>query len=162
MLNFQRDLCSCDQNGKEYCEASLGTWMIHVVLGSTAIIQLSVKCLYYFIVLPRWLSGKESTWRFRKPDLICRKIPLRRRWRSSPVFSAGTYHGQRSLAGYSPWGHKESDMTWWQKNNITLVWLFIGFSFWNCLQVIITCIQPWAIWEIAIQLFNSTISGLKN
>jgi hypothetical protein len=20
-------------------------------------------------------------------------------------------HGQRSLAGYSPWGHKESDMT---------------------------------------------------
>ena len=21
-------------------------------------------------------------------------------------------HGQRSLAGYSPWGHKESDMTW--------------------------------------------------
>ena len=22
-----------------------------------------------------------------------------------------TPHGQRSLAGYSPWGHKESDMT---------------------------------------------------
>ena len=21
------------------------------------------------------------------------------------------FHGQRSLAGYSPWGHKESDMT---------------------------------------------------
>ena len=24
---------------------------------------------------------------------------------------AGEFHGQRSLAGYSPWGHKESDMT---------------------------------------------------
>ena len=24
---------------------------------------------------------------------------------------AGESHGQRSLAGYSPWGHKESDMT---------------------------------------------------
>ena len=27
------------------------------------------------------------------------------------VFSPGKFHGQRSLAGYSPWGHKESDMT---------------------------------------------------
>ena len=24
---------------------------------------------------------------------------------------AGKFQGQRSLAGYSPWGHKESDMT---------------------------------------------------
>ena len=24
---------------------------------------------------------------------------------------AGKSHGQRSLAGYSPWGHKESDTT---------------------------------------------------
>ena len=24
---------------------------------------------------------------------------------------AGEFHGQRSPAGYSPWGHKESDMT---------------------------------------------------
>ena len=30
---------------------------------------------------------------------------------SSPVFLPGESHGQRSLAGYSPWGHKESDMT---------------------------------------------------
>ena len=28
-----------------------------------------------------------------------------------PVFWPGEFHGQRSLAGYSPWGHKESDMT---------------------------------------------------
>ena len=28
-----------------------------------------------------------------------------------PVFLPGKFHGQRSLAGYSPWGHKESDMT---------------------------------------------------
>ena len=24
---------------------------------------------------------------------------------------AGEFHGQKSLAGYSPWGHKESDTT---------------------------------------------------
>ena len=26
-----------------------------------------------------------------------------------PVFLPGESHGQRSLADYSPWGHKESD-----------------------------------------------------
>ena len=24
---------------------------------------------------------------------------------------SGEFHGQRTLVGYSPWGHKESDMT---------------------------------------------------
>ena len=29
----------------------------------------------------------------------------------TPVFLPGEFHGQRSLAGYSPWGHKELDVT---------------------------------------------------
>ena len=29
----------------------------------------------------------------------------------TPVFLPGKFHGQRSLEGYSPWGHRESDMT---------------------------------------------------
>ena len=32
-------------------------------------------------------------------------------WRGTPVFFPGGSHGQRSLEGYSPWGHRESDMT---------------------------------------------------
>ena len=40
-----------------------------------------------------------------------RKIPWRRAWQPTPVFSPGEFHGQRSLVGYSPWGCKESDMT---------------------------------------------------
>ena len=35
----------------------------------------------------------------------------RRKWQPSPVFLPGKSHGERSLAGYSPWGHKELDMT---------------------------------------------------
>ena len=35
--------------------------------------------------------------------------PLEEEMASAPVFSPGKSHGQRSLAGYSPWGHKESD-----------------------------------------------------
>ena len=30
---------------------------------------------------------------------------------ATPVFLPGESHGQRSLVGYSPWGHKESDLT---------------------------------------------------
>ena len=30
---------------------------------------------------------------------------------ATPVFLPGESHGQRSLAGYSPWGHKETDTT---------------------------------------------------
>ena len=39
------------------------------------------------------------------------KIPWRGEWPPTPVFLPGEYHGQRSLAGYSPWGRKELDMT---------------------------------------------------
>ena len=39
------------------------------------------------------------------------KIPWRRARQPTPVFLPGESHGQRSLAGYSPWSHKESDTT---------------------------------------------------
>ena len=39
------------------------------------------------------------------------KIPWRRAWQPTPAFLPGESHGQRSLAGYSPCGHKESGVT---------------------------------------------------
>ena len=39
------------------------------------------------------------------------KIPWRRAWQPTPVFLPEESHGQRSLAGYSPRGHKELDTT---------------------------------------------------
>ena len=35
----------------------------------------------------------------------------RRKWQPTPIVLPGKSHGQRSLAGYCPWGHKESDTT---------------------------------------------------
>ena len=32
-------------------------------------------------------------------------------WQPTPVFLPGKFHGQWSLAGYSPWGRKELDTT---------------------------------------------------
>jgi len=39
------------------------------------------------------------------------KIPWRRKWQITPVFLPGEFPRKRSLAGYSPWGRKESDTT---------------------------------------------------
>ena len=44
------------------------------------------------------------------------KIPWRRGWQPTPIFLPIIFHrdnphGQRCLAGYKPWGRKESDMT---------------------------------------------------
>ena len=44
-------------------------------------------------------------------DPWVRKIPCRRAWKPTPVFLPGESHGQRSLVGYSPQGHKELDRT---------------------------------------------------
>ena len=40
-----------------------------------------------------------------------RKILWSRKQQPIPLFLSGKFHQQRSLAGYSPWGHKELDMT---------------------------------------------------
>ena len=39
------------------------------------------------------------------------KIPWRKQRQPTPIFLPGEFHGQKSLADYSPWGCKESDMT---------------------------------------------------
>ena len=39
------------------------------------------------------------------------RSPWRRKWQPTPVFLPRKSHAQRSLAGYSPWGRKESDTT---------------------------------------------------
>ena len=41
---------------------------------------------------------------------LTKKILQRRKWQPSTICLPKTVHGQRSLAGYSPWGRKESDI----------------------------------------------------
>ena len=40
--------------------------------------------------------------------VILHCVPWRRKWHPTPIFLSGEFLGQRSLASYSPWGHKES------------------------------------------------------
>ena len=41
----------------------------------------------------------------------------RRKWQPTPILFPGKSYGQRSLVGYSPWGHEELDMTERLNNN---------------------------------------------
>ena len=58
--------------------------------------------------LPLGLSGKESACQCRRWGFNpwVRKISWKRKWQPTLVFLLGKSHGQRSLEGYSPWGHK--------------------------------------------------------
>ena len=49
----------------------------------------------------------------RRPgfDPWVEKIPWRRKWQHTSVLLHGNFHGWRSWVGYSPWDHKEADMT---------------------------------------------------
>ena len=58
--------------------------------------------------LPWWLSDKESACECRRLGFNpwVRKTLWRRKWQPTLVFLPGKSHEQRSLAGYSSWGHK--------------------------------------------------------
>ena len=65
---------------------------------------------------PWWYKDKEPACQYRRLKIHgfkpwVWKIPWRRKWQPTPVFSPGKFHGQRSLAGCSPWGCKESKKT---------------------------------------------------
>ena len=47
------------------------------------------------------------------------KDPWRKEWLTSPVFLPGEFHGQRGLAGYSPWGLKRVRQDWATNNNLS-------------------------------------------
>ena len=69
-------------------------------------------------VCPVHLSGLRQRLSRERIRLQCRWVrslgqedPLEKEWQPTPVFLPEKSHGQRSLAGYSPWDCKEWDMT---------------------------------------------------
>ena len=62
--------------------------------------------------LPWWLRLYRICLQCRRPrfDSWLRNILWRRKWLPTPVFLPGEFHGQRRLEGYSPRGHKKSEM----------------------------------------------------
>ena len=78
----------------------------------------ALACFWHYLIYDAFSSkwgfsdgsaGKEPACQFRRSkrcgfDPWVRKFPWRRKWQPTPAFLPGKFHGQRSLAGYSPWG----------------------------------------------------------
>ena len=62
--------------------------------------------------------------------------PWRRAWQPAPVFLPGEFHGQSSLAGYSPWGCK------------------VGHTEWLCTS---TCVEEWEVWGVMVSVPHSNL-----
>ena len=65
---------------------------------------------------PGGASGKELACQCRRRkryqfNTWVRKMPWKNAWQLTLAFLPGEFYVQRSLLGYSPWGHKQSDMT---------------------------------------------------
>ena len=115
----------------EICFLSLCFWMFILKMPVSLDIALSSRssrndgnvCSY----APQWgfpggsVSDEDSPCqrKRRKSDPWVGKILWRSAWQPTPVFLLGKSHGQTSLAGYSPWGHKESNTTWQLNYNKT-------------------------------------------
>ena len=74
-----------------------------------------IKECYPKYGLPSWLKWARIHLQCGrlKFDPWVGKIPWGREQLPNPVFLPDEFHGQRSLVGHSPWGHKESDTTEW-------------------------------------------------
>ena len=72
-------------------------------------------------------------------------IPRLRRWQPTPVFLPGKFHGQKSLAGYSPWG-----LSWtWLSIHIIVLRLI----FWKASILFTTMAAPVYIPTKSVQIF---------
>ena len=93
----------------------------------------------WILGFPGGTSDKESAcqwrrWKRSSFDPWARKIPWRRKWQQTPIVLPGKFHGQRTLVGYHPRDHKESDMT-----EIMSIWILRGnkysvHSYWELPQ----------------------------
>ena len=104
--------------GTEFLQQRELDWKFETegILGFTANLSIFLKLVLLLIFLscipalglPGGSDSNESSWNAEDPSLI----PWRRKWQPTPVVLPGKSQGQRSLAGYSPWGCKESDIIW--------------------------------------------------
>ena len=106
-------------------------WLINIEMTQIKFYTLTVKKLCYkqlkshvFLTI---LLDFTLSYALEIIYIYC--IHWRRKWQPSPVFLPGKSHGQRSLAGCSPWDHKESDTT---ERLTTQLYLWSGYATYWC------------------------------
>ena len=74
-------------------------------------------------------------------------------WQPSPVFLPGELHGQRRLAGYSPWSHKELDTTEWLILPFFMPWILSCSFIWN---IVLLCFP--IFWTFLICFYKTKLN----
>ena len=77
---------------------NLGFWILQMLYSGSFVLLvngLRLSLLFSLYIFFDWV----------------RKISRERKWQPTPIFFPEKFHGQRSLVGYSPWGHKDLDIT---------------------------------------------------
>ena len=89
-------------------------------------------------------TWEESTCQYKRRkrlgfDPWIGRIPWTRKWPPTPVFLPGKFHGQRSLAGCSPWSHRvghdlahaeyiQNKFIYCSTNNTLYLWRLLSYS----------------------------------
>ena len=87
--------------------------------------SIVLKQLMNIFSIPGGTIGKESTCQCQrhkrcKFDPWVERLPWRKTWQPTAVFLSGKFQGQRSLAGYSPWGCKsQTRLSNWTAKTLT-------------------------------------------
>ena len=95
------------------------TYLIKVYFQSTTCFYFPVKTS----LVAQMVKNLPAMWRPRFDPWVG-KISWKRAWQPTPLFLPREFHGQRSLVGYSPWGHNKWDTTKW----LTLSPVFTTFT----------------------------------
>ena len=95
-------------------------------------------------------AGKESACMYGRPEFNpwVGKVSWRRERLPTPVYWPGEFHGQRSLAGCSPWGCKESNTT-------EPLWLF-GWIIPNISWALTMC-KTFVLGSISLNLYSDLL-----
>ena len=82
-------------------------------LGRVVAFRSVIMGLCSFLDFPSDSGGKASAYNVGDPGSVpgSGRFPREGNGKPTPVFLPGKFHGWRSLEVYSPWGHKESDVT---------------------------------------------------
>ena len=116
--------------------------------------------LYYFET-----AYQCQRWEF---DPWVGKIPWRRKWQPIPVFLPGKSHRQRSLVGYSPWGHKKVRNMTEQLNNILYTCTRHSTQCYtykvkqHCLYNLPTTSLSQSVWAVITQIYNGELINHRN
>ena len=100
-----------------------------IIPGNPTLCLALFRSLSYFFgcTFPGNSDGKESTCNAEDPSSIpgSGRSPGQRNDNPTPVFLPEGFHKQRTLLGYSPWGHKQMDTTEQLPPSITIFWYFL-------------------------------------